>query len=79
MEIAVTKQLKLRIVMAQMFPCKVRAELFRGWKHKSNGFDIEVELNSLVDHKGYPIAELPIDYRLRLGKKSLHLVMGLNF
>lgn len=49
----------------------VRAELLRGWKPKSKGFDIEVELNSLVDRKGYVIAEMPIDYRLRLGKKKL--------
>ncbi len=49
----------------------VRADLLRNWKPKSKGFDIEVELNSLVDRKGYAIAELPIDYRLRLGKKKL--------
>lgn len=49
----------------------VRTEIFRNWKPKSKGFDIEVELNALVNHKGYYIAELPIDYRIRLGKKKL--------
>lgn len=49
----------------------VRTEILRNWKPKSKGFDIEVELNALVDHRGYQIAEVPIDYRLRLGKKKL--------
>jgi len=49
----------------------VRTELLRNWTPKSKGFDIEVELNALVDRKGYKIAEIPINYRARLGKKKL--------
>ena len=49
----------------------VRTDLLRNWVPKSKGFDIEVELNALVDHKGYKIEEVPIDYRARLGKKKL--------
>ncbi len=49
----------------------VRTEILSNWKPKSKGFDIEVELNALVNFKGYQIAEVPIDYRVRLGKKKL--------
>ena len=49
----------------------VRASILRGWKVKSNGFDIEVELNSLVGRKGFGILEVPIQYRVRLGEKKL--------
>jgi dolichol-phosphate mannosyltransferase len=49
----------------------VRAELLRNWRPKSKGFDVEVEMNALVDREGYQIAEVPIDYRPRLGKKKL--------
>ena len=49
----------------------VRKEIVYDWYPKSKGFDIEVELNRLVENKGYRIAEIPIDYRARLGEKKL--------
>jgi dolichol-phosphate hexosyltransferase len=49
----------------------VRARLLRGWKVKSKGFDIEVELNHHVEREGFAIVEVPINYRERLGKKKL--------
>ena len=51
----------------------VRSDILREWKIKSKGFDIEVELNQLVDQKGYKIVEIPIQYRQRLGEKKLGL------
>ena len=38
---------------------------------KSKGFEIEVELNSGVDRRGFGIFEVPIRYRKRLGEKKL--------
>jgi glycosyltransferase involved in cell wall biosynthesis len=49
----------------------VRTEILTGWKVKSKGFDIEVELNNLVRRCGFLIEEIPIDYRARLGEKKL--------
>jgi len=49
----------------------IRYDLLKGWKPKSNGFDIEVELNYFVERLGYKIVEIPIIYRKRLGKKKL--------
>lgn len=49
----------------------IRAEILRDWAVKSKGFDIEVEINHLVERKGFTIAEVPIDYRVRLGEKKL--------
>jgi len=54
----------------------VRAEVLKDWKPKSKGFDIEAEINFLVERKGYRIAEIPINYRSRLGKKKLGLRHG---
>ena len=48
-----------------------REEIVNNWNPKSKGFDIEVELNHLVEHKGYHIVEIPIEYRARLGEKKL--------
>jgi len=56
----------------------VRAELLNRWKPKSKGFDVEAELNFVVERSGYRIVEIPIDYRLRLGKKKLRLRHGLG-
>jgi glycosyltransferase involved in cell wall biosynthesis len=56
----------------------VRAEILRGWAAKSNGFDIEVELNSLVERRGFKTVEMPILYRERLGKKKLQVKHGLT-
>jgi dolichol-phosphate mannosyltransferase len=49
----------------------VRQEIVDNWNPKSKGFDIEVELNHLVENKGYRIVEIPIEYRARLGEKKL--------
>lgn len=49
----------------------VRKEILQDWYPQSKGFDIEVELNHLVEKKGYQIVEIPINYRARLGEKKL--------
>jgi len=49
----------------------VRQEIIKSWYPKSKGFDIEVELNHLVENRGYNIVEIPIEYRARLGEKKL--------
>jgi dolichol-phosphate mannosyltransferase len=54
----------------------VRCEVLKGWKPKSKGFDIEAELNFLVERRGYQIVEIPIRYRSRLGEKKLKLRHG---
>jgi glycosyltransferase involved in cell wall biosynthesis len=54
----------------------VRADILRDWKVKSKGFDIEVELNRLVEKRGYGIVEVPIQYRERLGQKKLGIKHG---
>lgn len=56
----------------------VRASALRGWVIKSKGFDIEVELNHQVERCGFTIAEIPIDYRVRLGEKKLKPTHGLT-
>ena len=43
---------------------------------KSKGFDIEVELNHMVERRGYTIREIPIRYRARLGEKKLNVSHG---
>lgn len=54
----------------------IRAEILRYWSVKSKGFDIEVEINRLVERKGYKIVEVPIKYRQRLGEKKLKVRHG---
>ena len=56
----------------------VRAEILRNWKVKSKGFDVEVELNHHVERQGYGIAEVPIQYRERLGEKKLGIKHGVE-
>ncbi len=56
----------------------VRSEVLYGWKPKSKGFDVEAEMNALVERKGYKIVEVPIDYRNRMGEKKLKLRHGLG-
>ncbi|MDG6221635.1 MAG: glycosyltransferase family 2 protein [Candidatus Bathyarchaeota archaeon] len=56
----------------------VRSEVLKGWKPKSEGFDIEAEINHHVRKSGYKIVELPIMYRKRLGKKKLGFRDGLK-
>ncbi len=56
----------------------IRADLLREWAVKSKGFDIEVELNSFVERKGYKTVEVPICYRQRLGEKKLKIKHGVT-
>ena len=56
----------------------IRFELVKGWKPRSQGFDIEAELNHHIERLGYKIVELPIKYRKRLGKKKLGFRHGLK-
>ncbi|MCW4045320.1 MAG: glycosyltransferase family 2 protein [Candidatus Bathyarchaeota archaeon] len=49
----------------------VRSEILKKWKPKSESFDIEVELNHVVERQGYHIMEIPISYRSRIGEKKL--------
>ena len=55
----------------------IRTEALKKWKVKSQGFDIEVELNHQVQKQGYKIKEVPIGYRKRIGKKKLKIRDGL--
>jgi glycosyltransferase involved in cell wall biosynthesis len=54
----------------------IRAEILKEWQVKSKGFDIEVELNSEVERKGFGIVEVPIRYRKRRGEKKLKVSDG---
>jgi dolichol-phosphate mannosyltransferase len=54
----------------------VRGEILEDWKPTSKSFDIEVELNHLVERKGFGIVEIPIHYRQRLGEKKLKFRHG---
>lgn len=54
----------------------VRWEILRDWKPNSRGFDIEAEMNFIVERKGYKIVEIPIHYRDRLGEKKLKMKHG---
>lgn len=56
----------------------VRGAIIKNWNPKSEGFDIEVELNHHVERQGYGIIEIPIFYRNRLGMKKLKLRHGLT-
>jgi dolichol-phosphate mannosyltransferase len=49
----------------------LRWSVLRNWLPKSNGFDIEVELNSFVSKQNHGIVEVEIPYRPRLGEKKL--------
>ena len=55
----------------------IRWDILKEWKPKSEGFDIEVEMNYFVKHNGYKIHETPIPYRTRLGDKKLKIKDGL--
>ena len=54
----------------------VRSEIIKNWKPVSKSFDVEVEMNHHVERCGYGIAEIPIIYRPRLGKKKLQIKHG---
>jgi dolichol-phosphate mannosyltransferase len=55
----------------------VRWVILKGWKPKSAGFDIEAEMNHLVERAGYQTMEIPVQYRARVGEKKLKLRHGL--
>jgi len=54
----------------------VRWEIVKDWSPSSTSFDIEVEVNHLVERKGFGIMEVPIHYRRRLGEKKLKIRHG---
>jgi glycosyltransferase involved in cell wall biosynthesis len=54
----------------------IRADVLKEWKVKSKGFDIEVELNHLIERQGFKTVEVPIRYRERLGEKKLKMKHG---
>lgn len=54
----------------------IRTKILRKWTIKSQGFDIEAELNSRVEKLGYRTVEVPIKYRQRLGEKKLKAKHG---
>jgi glycosyltransferase involved in cell wall biosynthesis len=56
----------------------IRTEILGDWTVKSQGFDIEVELNHLVERKGYKTVEVPIQYRQRIGEKKLKVRHGVT-
>ena len=56
----------------------IRGCVLTGWIPKSDGFDIEVELNHHVERRGYDIAEVEISYRERVGEKKLKLKDGIT-
>ena len=56
----------------------LRQKIVNNWTPDSKGFDIEVELNHLVENKGYSILEIPITYRQRIGEKKLKPTDGLT-
>jgi dolichol-phosphate mannosyltransferase len=56
----------------------IRTALLRDWSVKSQGFDIEVELNRYIERKGYITVEVPIKYRQRLGEKKLRAKHGVT-
>jgi glycosyltransferase involved in cell wall biosynthesis len=56
----------------------LRWDILKKWSPVSKGFDVEVELNDLVERQGYDIVEIPIPYRERLGEKKLKLRHGVT-
>ena len=55
----------------------IRAKAMKEWIIKSQGFDIEVEINHQIKKRGYKIVEVPIGYRKRVGEKKLKIRDGL--
>ena len=56
----------------------IRAEILKDVALKSAGFDVEVELNHLVERKRFKTVEVPIQYRQRLGEKKLKMKHGIT-
>ena len=55
----------------------IRTKAIKEWNIKSQGFDIEVEINHQIKKRGYKIVEVPIGYRNRIGEKKLKIRDGL--
>ena len=51
----------------------VRWEAIRDWRPNARGFEIETEMNLYLVSRGWGIAEVPIEYRKRLGEKKLKI------
>lgn len=56
----------------------VRSEILRNWEPRSQGFDVELEMNTIVERENYKIVEIPINYRIRLGEKKLKVRHGFS-
>lgn len=56
----------------------LRWKILKGWQPKSEGFDIEAEMNHHVERQGYRIHETSIPYRIRVGQKKLKLRDGFS-
>jgi dolichol-phosphate mannosyltransferase len=54
----------------------IKYDCLRDFRPKSEGFDLEVELNNYIRKKKNNILEIPIEYRPRLGKKKLRIKDG---
>jgi len=50
----------------------------KNWEPRSKGFDVEAEMNHIVERRGYKTVEIPIQYRSRLGEKKLMLRHGFS-
>jgi dolichol-phosphate mannosyltransferase len=55
-----------------------RWNILKYWSPKSEGFDIEAEMNYLIERSKYRMVEIPIEYRPRLGEKKLKFKHGLT-
>ena len=51
----------------------VRWEAIRDWRPNARGFEIETEMNLYLVSRGWGIAEVPVEYRKRLGEKKLKI------
>jgi len=54
----------------------VRWRILKNWEPRSKRFDVEAEMNHIVERRGYKTVEIPIQYRSRLGEKKLKLRHG---
>ncbi len=57
----------------------IRYDIIKNWRPKSEGFDIECEINHFINKiKGFNVVEIPIEYRIRIGEKKLSVKHGLT-
>jgi glycosyltransferase involved in cell wall biosynthesis len=54
----------------------IRWSVIKNWRPKSEGFDVEVELNHFVENQGSEIVEIDVPYRQRVGVKKLKVKHG---